>query len=245
MASATGVTLLAVALKADVTPIMLSKMMPALPREVPEPSRFPAKMAHSPGPLRASRSWCDSATEAGLASVSSGTDGGPTRSRISSRIDPGVGSGSSRTSGAKVPGPPYHRVVSAVQELVHVLEDAFAADRIVETGESQSMLGNLATVPEESWLATPPGGERTIASVVLHVGGCIVMYDEYAFGPGRKRSAIRTRPVEPRGSSDGGGDRMDERRTSSFVEPRHRPPRRRPRKATASELGRGRFRRAG
>jgi hypothetical protein len=77
--------------------------------------------------------------------------------------------------------------VSAVQELVHVLEDAFAAKGIEETGESQSMLGNLATVPEDLWHATPPGGERTIASVVLHVGGCIVMYDEYAFGPGRKR----------------------------------------------------------
>ena len=77
--------------------------------------------------------------------------------------------------------------MSAVQELVHVLEDAFAAKGIEETGESQSMLGNLATVPEDLWHATPPGGERTIASVVLHVGGCIVMYDEYAFGPGRKR----------------------------------------------------------
>ena len=47
------------------------------------------------------------------------------------------------------------------------------------------MLGNLATVPEELWLVTPAGGARTIASIVLHVGECLVMYDEYAFGPGR------------------------------------------------------------
>jgi hypothetical protein len=77
--------------------------------------------------------------------------------------------------------------VTAVQELVSVLEDAFAAKGIEETGESQSMLGNLATVPEEFWHATPPGGQRTIASIVLHVGACIVMYDEYAFGPASLR----------------------------------------------------------
>src|SRR5436309_2809992 len=79
------------------------------------------------------------------------------------------------------------RGMSAVEELLYVLEDAFAAKGIEQTGESQSMLGNLATVPEDLWHATPPGGERTVASVVLHVGSCIVMYDEYAFGPGRKR----------------------------------------------------------
>jgi len=77
--------------------------------------------------------------------------------------------------------------MSAVDELVFVLEDAFAAKGIEESGESQSMLGNLATVSEELWAAAPPGGERSIASIVLHVGGCLVMYDEYAFGPGQKR----------------------------------------------------------
>jgi hypothetical protein len=90
-----------------------------------------------------------------------------------------------------LPGRPgdaiYHRVVTAVEELVAILEDTFAAKGIEETGESQSMLGNLATVPEALWTAVPHAGERTIASIVLHVGGCLVMYDEYAFGPGRKQ----------------------------------------------------------
>jgi DinB family protein len=76
--------------------------------------------------------------------------------------------------------------MSAVDELVYILEDAFAAKGIEETGESQSMLGNLATVPEELWASVPAGGERSIASIVLHVGVCVVMYDEYAFGPGEK-----------------------------------------------------------
>lgn len=77
--------------------------------------------------------------------------------------------------------------MTAVEELVCVLEDAFSAKGIEETGESQSMLGNLATVPEDLWRVTPRGGERTIASIVLHVGGCLVMYDEYAFGPGKRQ----------------------------------------------------------
>jgi hypothetical protein len=77
--------------------------------------------------------------------------------------------------------------MSGVSELVYVLEDAFAAKGIEETGESQSLLGNLATVTDEQWHAPPQGAERTIASIVLHVGGCLVMYDEFAFGPGRRR----------------------------------------------------------
>jgi DinB family protein len=77
--------------------------------------------------------------------------------------------------------------MSAVDELVFMLEDAFAATGNEETGESQSMLGNLATVPERLWTAVPPGGDRSIASIVLHVGGCLVMYEEYAFGQGRKQ----------------------------------------------------------
>jgi hypothetical protein len=88
---------------------------------------------------------------------------------------------------ARLPRRTYHQAVTAVDELVLVLEDAFAAKGIEETGESQSMLGNLATVPVELWTSIPPGGERSIASIVLHVGGCLVMYDEYAFGPGRKQ----------------------------------------------------------
>lgn len=75
--------------------------------------------------------------------------------------------------------------MTGVQELVFILEDAFAGKGIEETGESQSLLGNLGTVPEDLWQARAPGGQRTIASIVLHVAGCLVMYDEYAFGPGQ------------------------------------------------------------
>ena len=51
--------------------------------------------------------------------------------------------------------------------------------------ESQSLMANLATVDETVWRARLPGTVRTIESIALHVGGCKVMYPEYAFGAGR------------------------------------------------------------
>ena len=77
--------------------------------------------------------------------------------------------------------------MTAVDEIVYLLSEAFSGSGIEETNESQSLLVNLRTVGEERWHAVPPGGVRTIASVALHVGTCKVMYDEYAFGAGRLR----------------------------------------------------------
>jgi hypothetical protein len=72
--------------------------------------------------------------------------------------------------------------MGAVDELVYLLDEAFQGKGIEETNESQSLLANLTTVDETAWRAAPPTGKRTIESVVLHVGSCKVMYDEYAFG---------------------------------------------------------------
>jgi hypothetical protein len=70
-------------------------------------------------------------------------------------------------------------------ELVYLLDEAFRGRGIEETNESQSLLANLETVDDSSWRGTPPGGNRTIESIVLHVGSCKLMYDEYAFGAAR------------------------------------------------------------
>jgi hypothetical protein len=70
----------------------------------------------------------------------------------------------------------------AVEEYAYLLDEAFRGKGIEESNETQSLLGNLATVDGDAWRAVPPTGTRTIESVVLHVGGCKVMYDEYAFG---------------------------------------------------------------
>ncbi|MDP9295687.1 MAG: DinB family protein [Actinomycetota bacterium] len=77
--------------------------------------------------------------------------------------------------------------MTAIEEVVYLLDEAFAGKGIEETNEGQSLLGNLRTVDEALWRAVPPGGIRTVESVAVHVGTCKVMYDEYAFGPGRLR----------------------------------------------------------
>jgi uncharacterized damage-inducible protein DinB len=75
--------------------------------------------------------------------------------------------------------------MSAVEELLFLLDEAFRGTGIEDTNESQSLIANLATVDDSSWRSTPGGGSRTIESIVLHVGSCKVMYDEYAFGEAR------------------------------------------------------------
>lgn len=77
------------------------------------------------------------------------------------------------------------REMTAIDELVYLLDEAFLGKGIEETNESQSFLANLGGVDEAIWRVAPNGGTRTIEAIVLHVGGCKVMYDEYAFGDAR------------------------------------------------------------
>jgi uncharacterized damage-inducible protein DinB len=74
--------------------------------------------------------------------------------------------------------------MTAVELLPYLLDEAFSGEGIQETGESQSLLGNLRSVDDASWRTVPAGGTRTIESIALHVGTCKLMYDDYAFGPG-------------------------------------------------------------
>jgi hypothetical protein len=69
-----------------------------------------------------------------------------------------------------------------VEALLYVLDEAFAGAGIEESGESQALLTNLATVDEREWRTLPAGAVRTAEAMVLHVGSCKVMYDNYAFG---------------------------------------------------------------
>ena len=90
-----------------------------------------------------------------------------------------------------------------VETMVALLDEAFRGRGIEESNESQALLTNLATVPDEAWRALPAGAARTIESIALHVGACTVMYDDYAFGSGSLRFA--TPDVEP--FADGGAPR--------------------------------------
>jgi uncharacterized damage-inducible protein DinB len=72
---------------------------------------------------------------------------------------------------------------SGIESLLQVMELAFGEPG-VEADESQALLQNLASVPEQVWRMLPPGGARSIESIVLHVGSCKVMYADYAFHDG-------------------------------------------------------------
>ena len=72
---------------------------------------------------------------------------------------------------------------AGIDALLGVMELAFGEPG-VEADESQALLQNLASVPEELWRALPPGAARSIESIVLHVGSCKVMYADYAFHDG-------------------------------------------------------------
>lgn len=72
---------------------------------------------------------------------------------------------------------------SGIEALLQLMVMAFGEPG-VEEDESQALLPNLATVPEDAWRALPPGASRSIESIVLHVGSCKVMYADYAFRAG-------------------------------------------------------------
>jgi hypothetical protein len=83
--------------------------------------------------------------------------------------------------------PPFSKVRSLHQTQYgsYLLDEAFRGKGIEETNESQSLIANLSSVDEGVWRAAPSTGTRTVESVVLHVGSCKVIYDDYAFGGGR------------------------------------------------------------
>ena len=69
-----------------------------------------------------------------------------------------------------------------IEALLDLFEEAFRGPGIEASDESQALLTNLASVPDEAWRALPVGASRSIESIALHVGSCKVMYDDYAFG---------------------------------------------------------------
>ena len=82
-----------------------------------------------------------------------------------------------------------------IEALLYLLDEAFRGRGIEDTDESQALLPNLGTVPDEVWRAVPAGGVRSIEAIVVHVGACKIMYDDYAFGGGTL--LFGTAEVEP------------------------------------------------
>ena len=92
---------------------------------------------------------------------------------------------------------------TGLEALLDLLDEAYRGRGIESSNESQALLTNIESVPDESWRALLPGAARSIHDIVGHVGACKVMYDDYAFGRGTLR--FDTPEVEPfarSGSSD-------------------------------------------
>ena len=84
-----------------------------------------------------------------------------------------------------------------INTLCRLIEDAF------DGNTSDSFMNNLTNVREQDWTALPPGGGRSIADILEHVGWCKWMYEDYAFGTASMRgdqppqipaSGARSRP---------------------------------------------------
>ena len=84
---------------------------------------------------------------------------------------------------------------SGIAAQLYLLDEAFRGVGIEASNESQALLPNVRSVPDEAWHALPEGLSRSIESIAIHVGACKVMYEDYAFGNGTLRFA--TLEVEP------------------------------------------------
>ncbi len=80
-----------------------------------------------------------------------------------------------------------------IDTLCWLIEDAFMGN------SSDSFMNNLANVREQDWIALPPGGGRSIADILEHVGWCKWMYEDYAFGSASLRGDQP--PVIPAGGA--------------------------------------------
>ena len=82
-----------------------------------------------------------------------------------------------------------------IDALLALMDESFRGAGIEELNDSQALLTNLASVSEDQWRGRLPKVERTIESIVGHVGACKIMYDDYAFGAGTLQ--FGTPEVEP------------------------------------------------
>ncbi len=71
---------------------------------------------------------------------------------------------------------------SALDAYLYLLEEAFRGVGIEQSNESQALLPNLRSVPDDAWHRLPDGAARTIESIAIHVGACKIMYANHAFG---------------------------------------------------------------
>ena len=73
---------------------------------------------------------------------------------------------------------------AAVDQLLHLMDRAFAGVGDSPADVGHSLLANLGSVSKDDWLWVPPGGSRSVLDIIRHVGECYYVYDNHAFGDG-------------------------------------------------------------
>lgn len=86
----------------------------------------------------------------------------------------------------------------SIDTLCWLITEAFEGDG------AHSLMSNLSNINKADWESLPPGGGRTIADILEHVGWCKWMYEDYAFGsaslqgdqpPLTPANGARSRPI--------------------------------------------------
>lgn len=77
--------------------------------------------------------------------------------------------------------PKTHKDRVALETLIWLTSQAFDGD------PDQSLVAGLSDIRQQDWTALPPGGGRSIADILEHVGWAKWMYDDYAFKSGTLR----------------------------------------------------------
>jgi len=67
---------------------------------------------------------------------------------------------------------------SGIEQMLYMMDSAFDGE------DWHSVLANLGSVAYEDWSWLPPGGRRSIATLVGELGTCKYVYDSQAFGDG-------------------------------------------------------------
>jgi hypothetical protein len=73
---------------------------------------------------------------------------------------------------------------AAIDQVVFMMDSAFAGDPERPTHSWHAVLVNLKSVKPEDWDWIPPGGWRTIRRLLLELGNCKYVCDSQAFGDG-------------------------------------------------------------
>jgi uncharacterized damage-inducible protein DinB len=76
---------------------------------------------------------------------------------------------------------------AGIESMLYLLDEAFRGAGIEQSNESQALMPNLRSVPDDAWHRLPDGASRSIESIAIHVGACKIMYADYAFGAGTLR----------------------------------------------------------